>query len=259
MIDSLYAFLARLGFTDPLHAPLTHMPIGLVTGALLFFLVAVIFNRRVLVLTARHVSILAFIFVFPTILFGVLDWMHFFRAALIAPIKIKMILAAVVLVVLAAGIILGSEVKVRTVPQLVLYALAFVSVVGLGYYGAKLVYGEWAPRKISAEAPAGGQPAAPPAPSAPTVPAGQEAAFAAGDKLFAANCQSCHPGGGNVIDAKLPVRGSKRLASQQAFVAFIRAPTLPDGSAGSMPPFGEEAISAKQAADLYVYVSTNKW
>jgi mono/diheme cytochrome c family protein len=253
MIDSLYAFLARLGFTDPLHAPITHLPIGLVTGALLFFLVAVIFNRRVLVLTARHVSILAFIFVFPTILFGVLDWMHFFRAALIAPIKIKMILAAVVLVVLAAGIILGSEVKVRTVPQLVLYALAFVSVVGLGYYGAKLVYGEWAPRKISAEAPAGGQPAA------PSAPAGQQAAFAAGAKLFAADCQSCHPGGGNVIDAKLPVKGSKRLASQQAFVAFIRAPTMPDGSAGSMPPFGEEAISAKQAADLYVYVSTNNW
>ena len=150
MIDSLYAFLSRLGFTDPLHAPITHMPIGLVTGALLFFLVAVIFNRKVLVLTARHVSILAFIFVFPTILFGVLDWMHFFRAALIAPIKIKMILAAVVLVVLGAGIVLGSEVKVRTLPQLVLYALAFVCVVGLGYYGAKLVYGGWAGQKAAA-------------------------------------------------------------------------------------------------------------
>ncbi len=245
MIDSLYAFLARLGFTDPLHAPITHMPIGLVTGALLFFLVAVIFNRRVLVLTARHVSILAFIFVFPTILFGVLDWMHFFKAAMITPIKIKMILAAVVLVVLGAGIILGSEVKVRTVPQLVLYALAFVCVVGLGYYGAKLVYGEWAPRKISVEAPA--------------APAGQEEAFAAGAQVFTANCQGCHPGGGNVIDAKLPLKGSKRLGSQDSFVAFIRSPSLPDGSPGQMPAFGEDSIGAKQAAELYVYVTTNRW
>jgi mono/diheme cytochrome c family protein len=253
MIDSLYAFLAKLGFTDPLHAPITHMPIGLVTGALLFFLVAVIFNRRVLVLTARHVSILAFIFVFPTILLGVLDWMHFFRAALITPIKIKMILAAVVLVVLGAGIILGSEVKVRTAPQLVLYALAFVAVVGLGYYGAKLVYGEWAPRKISAGAPAGEQPAA------PAAPAGQEQAFAAGAQLFTANCQSCHPGGGNVIDPKLPLKGAKPLGSLQSFVGFIRAPSMPDGSPGQMPAFGPDAISAQQASDLYVYVTTNRW
>ena len=250
MIDSLYAFLSRLGFTDPLHAPITHMPIGLVTGALLFFLVAVIFNRKVLVLTARHVSILAFIFVFPTILFGVLDWMHFFRAALIAPIKIKMILAAVVLVVLGAGIVLGSEVKVRTLPQLVLYALAFVCVVGLGYYGAKLVYGSWAGQKAATEAPAGQTPAA---------PAGREEAFAAGAQVFTANCQGCHPGGGNVIDSKLPVKGSKRLASQDSFVAFIRSPAMPDGSPGSMPPFGQDAVSAKQAADLYVYVTTNRW
>ena len=250
MIDSLYAFLNKIGFTDPLHAPITHMPIGLVTGALLFFLAAVIFNRKILVMTARHVSILAFIFVFPTILFGVLDWMHFFRAAMIAPIKAKMVLAAVVLVVLGAGIILGSEVKVRAAPQLVLYALAFVSVVGLGYFGAKLVYGGWAGQKAAAEAPAGQQPAA---------PAGQEEAFAAGGRLFAANCQGCHPGGGNVIDAKLPLKGSKRLGSQGSFVAFLRAPSMPDGSAGSMPPFGEGAISAKQAADLYVFVTKNRW
>ena len=79
MIDSFYALLARIGFTDPPHALLTHMPIGLITGALLFFLVAVIFRRRVLAPTARHASILAFIFLFPTILFGVLDWLHYFR------------------------------------------------------------------------------------------------------------------------------------------------------------------------------------
>jgi mono/diheme cytochrome c family protein len=163
-----------------------------------------------------------------------------------------MILASVVLVVLAAGIILGSEVKVRTAPQLVLYALAFVSVVGLGYYGAKLVYGEWAPRKISAEAPAAGQkPAAP--------PAGQQQAFAAGAQVFAADCQGCHPGGGNVIDPKLPLKSSKRLASEQTFVSFIRAPVMPDGSPGSMPPFGPDVIGAKQASDLYVYVTTNRW
>jgi mono/diheme cytochrome c family protein len=242
VIDSFYATLARLGFTDPPHALLTHMPIGLITGALLFFLVAVVFRRKVLVPTARHVSILAFIFIFPTILFGVLDWLHYFRGAMILPIKVKMILAAAVLLITGAGIILGSEIKVHTIPQMVLYALSFVCVVGLGYFGAKLVYGGWSGEKAGAEAPAG-----------------QEGAFASGSEVFAANCQACHPNGGNVVDPALPLKNSKRLASLRTFAAFIRSPTMPDGSPGSMPSFGEELISGQQAEDLYLYVSRKNW
>ncbi len=161
MIDGIYQLLAKVGFTDPLHAPITHIPIGLVIGAFCFFYVAVIFSRKNLYLTARHVSILAFIFVFPTILFGVMDWLHFFKGALIPPIKMKMILASCVLVLLAAGIILGSELRVRSAPMMVIYALAVVCVVGLGWFGARLVYGNWA----------GSQPAAQPA-----APAAQTAA-----------------------------------------------------------------------------------
>jgi len=236
MIDAFYKFMASRGFTDPPHALLTHMPIGLVTGALLFFLVAVVFRRRALVLTARHVSILALVFVFPTILFGVLDWLHYFRGAWLLQIKFKMILAAAVLLILAAGIIVGSEVKVRTIPQAVLYALAFVCVVGLGYFGAKLVYGGW-----------GGEGAAKGA------PAGQEEAFAAGAETFTANCQACHPGGGNVVNPQKPLKTSKQLAARGAFVSFIRSP------GGQMPPFGEELISGKQAEDLYLYVTSYRW
>lgn len=236
MLDSFYALLLRIGFHDPPHALLTHMPIGLITGALLFFLVAVIFRRKVLVPTARHVSILAFIFLFPTILFGVLDWLHYFRGAMIPPIKAKIILAAVVLAVSAAGVFLGDRVKFKTAVPMVVYALSFVCVVGLGYFGAKLVYAGWSP-----EGAAGG------------APAGQEEAFASGAELFAANCQACHPGGGNIIDPALPLKGSPRLASLQAFVAFLRAP------GGAMPSFGEEQLGAEQAADLHLYVSQADW
>ena len=45
MFDSLYELIAKTGFTDPLHAPVTHIPIGLVVGAFIFFLLAVIFKR----------------------------------------------------------------------------------------------------------------------------------------------------------------------------------------------------------------------
>jgi mono/diheme cytochrome c family protein len=242
MIDSLYELLAKIGFSDPLHAPLTHIPIGLVIGAFLFFLVAVLFGRKALVVTARHVSILAFIFVFPTILFGVFDWLHFFKGALIAPIKYKMILASAVLVLLGAGIIIGSELKVRTAPLMVIYALAVVGVVGLGWFGGKLVYGGFSPAQQAA--PEAAAPA--PTSAAPAVPAGQ--------RLFASNCASCHPNGGNAIVAELPLKKSKKIESAESLAAFIRSPKMPDGSEGQMPAFPTDQLSDKQVGDLYTYV-----
>ncbi|MGO9309782.1 MAG: c-type cytochrome [Spirochaetia bacterium] len=245
MIDGLYALLARLGFTDPLHAPLTHIPIGLVIGAFLFFLVAVLFGKKNLIVTARHVSILAFIFVFPTILFGVFDWLHFFKGALIAPIKYKMILASAVLVLLAIGIVMGSELKVQAAPMMVVYALAVVGVVGLGWFGGKLVYGGFSPAATAAAA-------------APAGPAKQAAAPAVlpGQRLFTANCSSCHPNGGNVIVAELPLKKSKKLASAAALTAFIRSPKMPDGSEGQMPSFPTDQISDAQAGELYTYIQS---
>jgi uncharacterized membrane protein len=141
MIDQLYALLARLGFTEPLHSPITHMPIGLVAGALIFFLVGIFFKRKNLVLTARHASILAFIFVFPTILLGVFDWIHFYHATLFTPIIIKMTLASVAIVVLGTGIIVGSEIKLHSITMTVVYALAFVVMIGLGFFGSGIIYG----------------------------------------------------------------------------------------------------------------------
>ncbi len=243
MIDSLYELIAKTGFTDPLHAPITHIPIGLVIGAFLFFLVAVIFNRKHLVLTARHVSILAFLFVFPTILFGVFDWLHFFKGALVAPIKYKMILASAVLVLLAAGIIVGSELKVHTASMTVIYALAVVAVVGLGWFGGKLVYGGWSPApEAAAAAPSGAGTTAPAAP--------------AGQRLYASSCAACHPRGGNAIVAALPLKTSLKLASEASFVAFIRSPKMPDGTEGEMPPFPADQLSDKQAGALYTYIQS---
>jgi mono/diheme cytochrome c family protein len=247
MIDSLYAFIARLGFTDPLHAPLTHVPIGLVIGAFLFFLVAVLFGRKNLVLTARHVSILAFLFVFPTILFGVFDWLHFFKGAFIAPIKYKMILASSVMVLLAAGIIIGSELQVRTAPMMVIYALAVIGVVGLGWFGGKLVYGGFAPGTEAAAGPAAAAPAG-------TAPAASPTAL--GQRVFASNCSACHPGGANAVVAQLPLKTSKKLASEAEFIAFIRAPKMPDGSEGQMPPFPADQLPDRQASALYAYVQS---
>jgi mono/diheme cytochrome c family protein len=125
--------------------------------------------------------------------------------------------------------------------MMVVYALAVVGVVGLGWFGGKLVYGGFSPAAQAA-------PAAAPANSAPASPAGQ--------RLFAANCSSCHPNGGNVIVAELPLKKSKMLASAAAFTAFIRSPKMPDGSAGQMPSFSDDQVTDKQAGELYTYIQS---
>ncbi len=150
MIDQFFQFLAKMGFGDPLHPPITHMPIGLTVGALVFFLSAFFFKQKHYILTARHISILAFIFAFPTILLGVIDWIHFYHAALFLPIKIKIVLASILLIVLGTGIILGSEIKVHSMTMAILYIIAFFCVFGLGYFGTSIIYGRGLLEKSSA-------------------------------------------------------------------------------------------------------------
>ena len=245
MIDGLYGFLIRLGFTDPLHAPLTHMPIGLVFGALIFILVAVIFKKSTLELTARHSAILAFIMVFPTILFGVLDWIHFWGAALSTPIIVKIILASFIIVVLGAGVIFGNRLKLRTIGMTVVYAAAFIAAVGLGWFGSKLVPGTYqtAARLAASSAPAQADPAA---------------STQAGSRLYDGLCSACHPGGANVVAAQLPVKGSKKLADLSGFTAFLRNPTMPDGSAGGMPAFDAAALPDAQIAQLFAFLGAEE-
>ncbi len=257
MIDSLYSLLGKLGFTDPLHTPIVHIPIGLVIGAFVLFVVALLFKRERLVVTARHLSILAFVFVFPTILFGVFDWIHFFHGAMIPAIKVKMLLAGILLVFLGIGIVLGGEAKPHRIALLIVYFCSFLLVVGLGYFGASLVF-----RHVEVAAQSPGIGVSEPPSSSPTSkspPAKGESASEIGSEgaaIFQANCVSCHPGGSNIIEASLPIKGSKRLAALETFQGFVRAPTMPDGKAGAMPPFGESAISVDQVRELYSYLRT---
>jgi mono/diheme cytochrome c family protein len=250
MIDSLYQFLAKLGYTDPLHAPVTHMPIGLIFGALVFLLVAIIFKRQNLVLTARHAAILAFVMVFPTILFGVFDWLHFFKGALITAIKVKMVLASVVLVALAVGVILGNEVKMRSWLMTMIYAIAFLSAIGLGWYGAGLYPGT-VKRGGNAEA-GGGQSQT----GLTMTVSPARAAVQAGQTIFSNNCQSCHADGGNIVAPNSPLKSSRQLASRDTFVSFIRSPKMPNGSAGDMPPFPKDQVDDVQADNLYQYIES---
>ena len=228
MFDFVYKFLAGLGYTHPIHPTEVHMPIGLVVAAFIFAWIALLLRRPNLARTARACVTLAFIWAFPTILFGIMDWQHYYAEAMLYPIKIKLIFAPALLVLLAAAVIIGFKKGAESKAVLAIYSLCFVTVVILGYFGGQLVYGVKAP--------------APPAD------------LKAGAEVFSANCKGCHPNGGNIIKPNLPLRSAPQLADFNSFEAFIRGPKMPDGSAGVMPAFATAKISDRQAKELYEYI-----
>ncbi|MBN2354413.1 MAG: c-type cytochrome [Spirochaetales bacterium] len=256
MLNGLYDFFSTLGFGDPLHPPVTHLPIGLAAGAFVFVLIAVIFRKKNLEITARHVSILAFIFAFPAILLGTLDWIHYYHAVLFTPFTVKITLASVLLIELAVGIILGNKIKLSRFVMTLLSSVGFVAVIGLGWFGSGVMYG----RGIDMSRTGQAQSPAPVVSASPSsVPAKPSAA---GEALFAGYCASCHPGGGNVIRPDLTIKISRTLSDESTFLGFIRDPRLPSGQAGAMPSFPADVLPDKSAGDLYdylIYMNAHGW
>ena len=149
MFDSIYQFLDRIGYPHPIHPTEVHMPIGLIVGALVFRIAAMLFRRPALAQTAHYCTILAFIFLFPTILFGFMDWQHFYAGAWLHPIKIKLFLAAVLIVWISAGLFIAYKKGIGSRFVMLNYSVSFLLVVVLGYFGGDLVYGGERPKAPS--------------------------------------------------------------------------------------------------------------
>jgi uncharacterized membrane protein len=228
VFNFVYEFLSRLGYNHPIHPTEVHMPIGLVVGAFVFAWIAVLFRRPKLATTARYCVILAAIWVFPTMLFGIMDWYHYYAGAMLLPIKVKLIFAPGLTILLWIAVILGYKKGAGSRPVLAIYCACFAIVIILGYFGGQMVYGV--------------KRAAPPA------------NLKAGAKVFSANCQGCHPHGGNIVKPNLPLRSAPQLADFSSFKAFIGDPRLPDGSRGPMPAFSSKKISDQKARELYQYI-----
>lgn len=234
MIESIYQTLVKIGYTHPLHPALTHVPIGMVIGAFLFALVALLFRSMNLIHTARHCAVLGFIGLLPTAGLGFLDWQHYYGGSMLFPIKAKLVLAGVLLVFLLVAIVIGAARKTYSVSLLALYFLCLLTVVGLGYFGGELVYGKKPP--IS-EMSAG--------------------LAAEGAAVFAQNCSVCHftdstktkigPGLKGVFQQdKFPV--SALQVSEDNFRKQLNTPFK------LMPPFGH--LSEQQVKELVAYLKT---
>ena len=141
MINNLYQALSKIGFAHPLHPPITHLPLGLIIGGFIFAVVALVFNKKSFLQTARHCMVLALIALPPTILIGLADWQQYYGGALLFPITMKIVLAAVLVVCLVIAVILGLRKEYGPMRVLPIYALSLLAATGIGYFGGELVYG----------------------------------------------------------------------------------------------------------------------
>jgi len=95
MFGAIYKLLEQIGYSHPIHPTEVHMPIGLIVGALILRTVATLFHRPALSQAAHYCTILALLFLVPTILFGYMDWQQLYDGAWLRPIQIKLVLAAI--------------------------------------------------------------------------------------------------------------------------------------------------------------------
>ncbi len=185
-IVSFYGFLASLGYTHPVHPIAVHITIGLVVAALVFALLALSPRFEKYAVTARHCVTLGFIMVFPTILLGLMDWMHYYGGVWTSTFRIKLWFGVGLAVLLGIAAILPAKLTYRSPVVLSSYLAAFLVVVVLGYYGGELVHGSAAPAAEEEEDDDDGR-----------------VSYAQIDRIMQDACVACHRPGNDIWDLDL--------------------------------------------------------
>jgi uncharacterized membrane protein len=141
MTEVIFAFLSKIGFHHPIHPALTHIPMGMVMGAVTFRLASFIPRLKFLARTGYHCIVLGFLGIFPTVFAGYLDWQHTFGGQWEFLIILKMVLA-VLLTALMATILYMDDTEAPKFNKVTLfYLLAVLLAIGLGFSGGQLQYG----------------------------------------------------------------------------------------------------------------------
>ena len=237
MIEFFYKILTAIGYTHPIHAPTTHIPVGMVIGAFIFGVVSLKFQKERLARTANHCIALALLALLPTVIVGIMDWQHYYAGAWLFPIKMKLPLAGLLLILLVFAFSAGYRAETITKQALIIYALCLLNVTALGYFGGELVYGGRVPGKVS-----------------DTTTVTTDADIEAGATLYNQTCSACHPNGGNSIKQNLPLKPAPQLVTFDTFLAYIRSPKARDGSTTIMPPFPADKLSEENAQKIYQYI-----
>jgi len=141
MTEAIFQFLNSIGFTHPLHPAMTHIPMGMVMGAVVFRLVSFLPRLRFLAKTGYHCVILGLLGIFPTVFTGYLDWQHTFGGVWEFLIVLKMVLA-LILTIIMATIAFTDEPETPLLDRKTMLYIAMIFIaVGLGFSGGELQYG----------------------------------------------------------------------------------------------------------------------
>jgi mono/diheme cytochrome c family protein len=230
-MEWLYQSLGSLGYHHPLHPPTVHLPIGMVIGTFIFHILATLRRSSQLEITARHCSTLALCTLLPVAAVGLLDWQHNYAGAWLFPIKMKLLLAGLLLVVLVICFIGQRRSTAGQGFRMACYGLPLLLVAALGYFGGELVYG--APQKIAKA---------------------ESADLQEGERLFRLKCSTCHPNGENAMKPALAPRRAPQLADDKTFLSYLRHPKARDGTETVMPAFPEDKLSDGEARQIRRYV-----
>lgn len=141
MTELIFDLLNKIGFSHPLHPAFTHIPMGMIVGTFFFGLTSIVLRKPGLLKTAYHCSVLALVFIPPTIIAGILDWQHSYDGEVEALIILKLILAAVFTVFVGAAVKMGRNKDIDPKRLLIVYVLCLLTAGGLGFSGGELQYG----------------------------------------------------------------------------------------------------------------------
>lgn len=141
MTEVIFEFLGKIGFTHPLHPALTHIPMGMVMGAVTFRLASFLPKLKMLAKTGYHCIILGALGIFPTVFTGYLDWQHTYGGEWEFLIILKMILAVVLLGILSLIAVLDDPDQPKLDRNTLLYLVTMLVAIGLGFSGGELQYG----------------------------------------------------------------------------------------------------------------------
>ncbi|WP_457552172.1 DUF2231 domain-containing protein [Desulfobacula sp.] len=141
MTEIIFEFLNKIGFAHPLHPALTHIPMGMVMGAITFRAASFLPKLRYLAKTGYHCIILGLLGILPTAFAGYLDWQHTFGGEWEFLIILKMTLAIVLTILLVTIAFMDDSENPRFDKKTFFYVLAFLVAIGLGFSGGQLQYG----------------------------------------------------------------------------------------------------------------------
>jgi uncharacterized membrane protein len=140
MTEIIFEFLNKIGFAHPLHPAFTHIPMGMIMGAVIFRLASFLPRLKMLAKTGYHCVILGLLGMFPTAFSGYLDWQHTFGGTWEFLIILKMVLAVVLTILLATIAIVDDPETPKFDKKTLFYLLTVLLAIGLGFSGGELTH-----------------------------------------------------------------------------------------------------------------------